>query len=86
MGPLTSIAILLMIWWVTLFAVLPFGNISHHEAGIKTRDGGDPGAPVFHNLKKKLLINTAVAVVVWLIVLVIVNYHLIPLPEIPAAR
>jgi predicted secreted protein len=69
---------------VTLFAILPFGNVSHHEAGIETKDGGDPGAPVFHNLRKKLLVNTVVAVVVWAIVMVIVQFGLIPLPEIPA--
>lgn len=68
---LTWAAIYLMIWWVTLFAVLPLGgNVSHHEAGVPTQKGNDPGAPVTHNLGRKIKINTVVAAVVWVIVLI----------------
>ena len=46
MGVFTSIAIFLTIWWTVLFAVLPWGTVTHAEAGIDKGDGGDPGAPV----------------------------------------
>ena len=34
MGPVTSLSVFLVIWWVVLFMVLPWGVQSHHEAGI----------------------------------------------------
>ncbi len=83
MSPLTWLAIYLMIWWVSFFAVLPLWNISHHEAGVETSDGGDPGAPLQHNLRKKVIINSIVAAVIWLVVFVCMMFIHIPLPEIP---
>ncbi|ESQ78157.1 DUF1467 family protein [Asticcacaulis sp. YBE204] len=86
MGPLTMFAIFIMIWWVTLFVTLPFGNVSHHEAGVETKDGGDPGAPLVTNLKKKMLINTGIAFVVWAISMIVIHFGLIPAPEFPHYR
>ena len=83
MSPLTWLAIFLMIWWVSFFAVLPLWNISHHEAGVKTSDGGDPGAPLTHNLKKKVMINTVVASVLTVILFLFMTFIHIPLPTIP---
>jgi predicted secreted protein len=78
MTPLTYAAIYIMIWCVSLFVVLPFGSrTSHHEAGLKTTDGGDPGAPLVTDLKRKLLVNTGVAAAIWLIFVIIVTLHLI---------
>ncbi len=65
LGPATLVAIYLVVWWVVLFAVLPLGAQSHHEAGIDLKDGGDPGAPVVHNLKRKLVTTSWVSVIVW---------------------
>ncbi len=60
--------IYLLIWWVTLFMILPLGVERHEEAG----KGYDAGAPKFANLKKKLILNTAVSgvilAVIWLLV------------------
>ncbi|OYW78689.1 MAG: hypothetical protein B7Z26_09375 [Asticcacaulis sp. 32-58-5] len=83
MGPLTTAAIFIIIWWTAFFVILPLGNQSHHEAGIKTTDGGDPGAPVNHNLKKKLLTTSYIAIGIWLVVMVVIWFGLIPLPEFP---
>ena len=40
----TAIAIYFLIWWVVLFAVLPWGVRSQEEAG-EVVPGTDPGAP-----------------------------------------
>jgi predicted secreted protein len=53
----TSIAIYFIIWWVVLFAVLPWGVRSQHEQGTIT-PGSDPGAPAIPNLKRKLVWTT----------------------------
>ena len=68
LGVVTLAAIYVVVWWVVLFAVLPLGARSHHEAGIDLKDGGDPGAPVAHNLKRKAVTTTWVAALVWLVV------------------
>ncbi len=46
-------------------------------------DGGDPGAPVKPNLKKKLLTTTYIAAGIWVLVMIIIQFGLIPLPEFP---
>jgi predicted secreted protein len=60
-----SIAVFFTIWWVVLFAVLPIGVRSQTEAGIQTPAGTDPGAPAAHNLPKKALWTTLIAIVVF---------------------
>ena len=56
----TAVAIFFLIWWVVLFAVLPFGVRSQHEDG-EMAAGTDPGAPVIPRLGRKLLLTTVVA-------------------------
>ena len=52
-----------IVWWIVLFAVLPFGV---HHAG-KGDPGHAAGAPADPRLKLKLAITTALASVVWLL-------------------
>jgi predicted secreted protein len=78
----TWLAIYLMIWWITLFAVLPIGgNISHHEAGAPVIKGNDPGAPIRHNLWWKVKLNSVVALVVWLVLLILMYVVHVNLPD-----
>ena len=61
----SMIAIYFVIWWVTLFVVLPFGIRSAHEAGANVEEGHDAGAPMFHGLLIKAAVNTVIAAVVF---------------------
>ena len=61
----TAIAIYFLIWWLTLFAVLPWGVSAQGEEGAP---GTDPGAPRIPNLKAKLIWNTIVAAVVFAVI------------------
>ena len=54
----TAIAIYFLIWWVTLFAVLPWGVRAQGNDGAP---GTDPGAPRVPHLKAKLIWTTLVA-------------------------
>ena len=67
----TSISCYLVIWWTVLFAVLPLGSRSYHEAGIEVTDGGDPGAPVNPNLRRKFVTTTWVSAIVFAILFLI---------------
>ena len=66
MSIFTALAIYFIIWWVVLFAVLPWGIRSQHEDGEgEVVPGTDPGAPAVHGLRVKLVWTTAVATVVF---------------------
>jgi predicted secreted protein len=79
----TSIAIYFIIWWVVLFAVLPWGVRSQEEQGTIT-PGSDPGAPAIPNLKRKLVWTTIVAAVMFAMWHVIYTYRLIALDDLAA--
>ena len=59
----TAIAIYFLIWWIMLFAVLPWGVRAQGEKDAPP--GTDPGAPTVPHLKAKLLWTTMVASVVF---------------------
>lgn len=62
MGFVTIILVFVVIWWLVFFAVLPVGVRGQHEADIADLEGTDPGAPTNPNLKKKIVVTTAIAV------------------------
>ncbi len=74
----TGFAIYFLIWWITLFAILPWGVRSQTESG-DVVDGSDPGAPALPRLLVKLLWTTAVATVVFGICVVIFVNRLVTL-------
>lgn len=80
----TGIAIYLTLWWTVLFAVLPLGNRTYAEEGIEVKDGGDPGAPVNPNLKRKFVTTTWVAALIWSMLWLVLKFHLVSLPSFPA--
>ena len=60
----TAFAIYFVIWWITLFLILPFGVRSQHEDGVGA-PGTDPGAPVASRMGIKLIWNTVIAAVIF---------------------
>lgn len=86
MTPFTCVALYLTIWWTVLFAVLPIGVQSHHEAGINRGDGTDPGSPVDPKLKRKFITTTWVSAIVFAIVWLVIYFKVIPLPSLPSGR
>ncbi len=59
-----DIAMYLVIWWIVLFAVLPFGVKPAREG----ERGHDAGAPQKPHLLAKALATTVLAALVWLLV------------------
>ena len=83
MSIFTGLAIYFIIWWVVLFAVLPWGVHSQHESG-EMAPGTDPGAPVLANIKRKLVWTTVVATVVFAAWLLVYTYRLITIDQLAA--
>ena len=79
----TGLAIYFIIWWVVLFAVLPFGVRSQQESG-DVAPGSDPGAPVLPRLARKLLWTTIVSGVVFGLGYVVLASRLIALDDVAA--
>jgi len=56
-------AIYVVVWWITIFAVLPLGVRSQDEAG-EVRPGSEPGAPIAPRLLRKAAITTVAAAII----------------------
>jgi predicted secreted protein len=65
-----------VIWWITLFAVLPFGLRTQEEEG-DIIPGTPESAPARPRLLRTFLINSIVAAIVFAFVWVIVTFGLI---------
>jgi predicted secreted protein len=78
----TALAIYFIIWWVVLFAVLPFGVRNPAEEGVTVEAGHDPGAPTELRLGKKLIWTTLVASLLFAICWVVYVYRLVSLDDL----
>jgi len=76
MAVATAIAIYFLIWWIMLFAVLPWGVRAQGEEGAP---GTDPGAPTVPRLRAKLIWTTVASAVVWAICAVVYTKGLVTL-------
>lgn len=61
----------LIIWWVVLFGILPIGIKGQAESNDIVK-GSEPGAPVDSQIKKKFIITTIVATIIWAITCAII--------------
>ncbi len=76
------LAIYVFIWWIVLFAVLPFGVHTQDEAG-SVVPGTPASAPAKQRMLRVFLINTIVSTVIFAIVYTIISYKLITPDMIP---
>ncbi len=67
----TGIVTFIIVWWTSLFLVLPFGVKGQWEEG-EVKDGSEPGAPVKPYILRKFAITTGIAMVLWVIVYIII--------------
>ena len=79
MATSTAIAVYFLIWWVVLFAVLPWGVRAQGEGGVP---GTDPGAPAITNLKLKLIWTTIVTTVIFAAFYLVYTRRLVSLEDL----
>jgi predicted secreted protein len=70
----TALAIYFIVWWMVLFAVLPWGVRSQEESG-EIAHGTDPGAPAIPKLKQKLVWTTLISGLVFALFAVAYGYR-----------
>lgn len=69
MGIVSGIVIYVVLWWVTLYAVLPWG-IKRTEVPIKGQELGAPDNP---RIKLRLMITTCISAVLWFIAYTLIS-------------
>ena len=74
----TGAAVYFIIWWITLFMVLPFGV----QRDTDIRDGNDLGAPAKHGILFKMGVNTIIATALWLVVFIIDIYDIVSIQDL----
>lgn len=79
----TGIAIYFVLWWIVLFAVLPWGIRSQEESGAVV-PGTDPGAPTLPMLRRKLVWTTVASGVIFALCVVLYRYEIVTLDKLAA--
>ena len=69
----TGIVLYVLIWWTTLFTVLPWGI----KRDTEERPDRAHGAPVNPQLKRKFVITAGISVVIWLMVYLLIEIEVI---------
>lgn len=64
MGLVSGIVVFVMIWWTSLFAVLPWGNRPSENPLV----GEVTSAPAKPRLLKKFLVTTLISCILWCVV------------------
>ncbi|MAK12562.1 MAG: hypothetical protein CMI73_02695 [Candidatus Pelagibacter sp.] len=62
-----SIVVFVVLWWLILFMILPRNITSQKDNGYVI-EGTDPGAPENPEIKKKLLLTTAITLIIFVII------------------
>jgi predicted secreted protein len=75
-------AVYFVVWWTTLFAVLPFGVRNQVDEGEVT-PGTEPGAPVRAPIGRILLVTTAVASLIFAGLYLLLTQDVFGLDDIP---
>ena len=74
-----SIVVYIILWWLTLFMVLPFGI--NREADAPDVEGQAYGAPKRPRLLLKFAVTTLIASILWVVVYFVVDAGLISFRE-----
>ncbi len=74
----SAVVLYVVIWFMTLFVVLPIGYRSQEEDG-EVAPGTPPGAPSTTHFKRKFLWTTIAATLIWLVIAGVIWTGVIPI-------
>jgi predicted secreted protein len=77
-----SLMVIVIMWWLVFFMLLPIGVRSQLEEGTVV-PGTEPSAPSAPNLWRKAIIAFAIALVLWAGLFALIEWQLISLDDIP---
>ncbi len=70
MNPVTGILIYVVVWWLVLFMVLPFGVLTVQEEGGEVTEGEATSAPAKPRIFLKMVITTVISAVLMAAILI----------------
>jgi len=79
----SAIAVYFIVWWTTLFVVLPWGVRNPHESGEQVAEGNEPGAPANPQLLRKALITTILATAIFALIYATITRGWIGFDDVP---
>lgn len=77
MGWVSGIAVYIVIWWLVIFMVLPWGVQPIEQSDVEK--GHAASAPLRPRMLRKVAITTVISAVLWLIAYAIIQSDLISL-------
>ncbi len=78
----SALATFFIIWWVSLFAVLPWGVKTQEESG-EVEPGTIPSAPAMPQIGKKFLVTTFLAIAIFTLFYLNITRSWVTLDSIP---
>ena len=78
-----GLAIYFIVWWIVLFAILPFGVRTSEEAGEESAPGFAESAPHRPRLLPKMVATTVVSAIIFAGIYAIIAHRVITLDDIP---
>ena len=81
MGIPFAVALYFLIWWTLLFAILPLVRAKTQAEAGEIVPGTPEGAPSRLMMGRVVLINSIVAAIVFLIVMLVMTYTIVPVGD-----
>ncbi len=81
MSLVASVATFFIMWWVVLFAVLPWGVRTQQDEG-EVEPGTAAGAPIAPMLRRKFAVTTLITALLFSALYATITYELIGLEDI----
>ncbi|MFV0515208.1 MAG: DUF1467 family protein [Jhaorihella sp.] len=81
MSIVSGIVLYLVLWFLTFLVVIPIRLKTQGDMG-KVVPGTHAGAPEVHNLKKKAVITTLVALVLWAVIAAVILSGIVTVQDI----
>lgn len=82
MNPVSAVVVYIVLWWLVLFMVLPFGVRRNQSPEI----GHDHGAPLKPMLWRKAAVTTAIATLLFAAIYGVLEYELVTLRDLGVKR
>ena len=78
----SALVLFLVIWCLTFLLVLPFGQVSQHEAG-DVVPGTPASAPEDARIRRKMVITTIIAVIAYVVVMCAILLEWVSILDLP---
>lgn len=80
MGPIASVVVYIIVWWLVFLCALPFGHAPQKDRVL----GAAQSAPEHPKLGKKAIITSLITLVIWVVVYVMIDMRVLSFRDMAA--